>query len=50
MSQTIDYSLEQHEDAVLVSMLSMFLDIGIPDNIDEDDFHLLCYKVFDHTK
>jgi hypothetical protein len=50
MSQTIDYSLDQHEDAVLVSMLSFFLDIGIPDDIDEKDFHLLCYKVFDHGK
>ena len=50
MSQTIDYSLDQHEDAVLVSMLSFFLDIGIPDDFDEKDFHLLCYKVFDHSK
>ena len=50
MSQTIDYSLDQHEDAVLVSMLSFFLDVGIPDDIDEKDFHLLCYKVFDHGK
>ena len=38
MSQTIDYSLDQHEDAVLVSMLSFFLDVGIPDDIDEKDF------------
>ena len=39
MSQTIDYSLDQHEDAVLVSMLSFFLDVGIPDDIDEKDAH-----------
>jgi len=51
MKETINYSLTQDEDSVLVSMLSFFLDVGIPDDsIDEKDFHLLCYKVFDHTK
>ncbi len=43
---TMTYEFTEHEDEALVQMLSFFLDVGVPDEMDQDAFDSLSEKVF----